>query len=149
MVKEYLTISTTGEQKGTKVLYIKPNPVNKRIDLEQTIQEVSVASNSMPAGNRIWVEAVAYQLAIIKEMRKMGLPVIEIKPIGDKRARLETVAMYIKQGLVRFPRKGCETLLEQLFGFGTEEHDDMVDALVYLILGMFSKKLGSAGMGKG
>lgn len=149
MVKEYLTISATGEQKGTKILYIKPNPVNKRIDLEQTINEVSVASNSMPLGNKIWVEAVAYQLAIIKEMRKMGLPILEIKPIGDKRARLETVAMYIKQGLVRFPRKGCEALLEQLFGFGIEEHDDMVDALVYLILGMFSKKQGSAGMGKG
>ena len=149
MAKEYLTITLTGEQKGTKILYIKPNPVNKRIDLEQTINEVSVAVSSMPAGNRIWVEAVAYQKAIIKEMRKMGLPILEITPIGDKRARLETVAMYIKQGLVRFPKKGCEALLEQLWGFGTEEHDDMVDALVYLILGMFGKRQGSVGMGKG
>lgn len=150
MAKEYLSLNIlTGEQKGTKILYIKPNPINKRIDLEQTINEVSVASASMPVGNKIWVEAVAYQKAIIKEMRKMGLPILEISPIGDKRARLETVAMYIKQGLVRFPRIGCEALLEQLFGFGTEEHDDMVDALVYLILGMFSKKQGSAGMGKG
>lgn len=150
VAKEYLTLNLqTGEQKGTKVLYIKPNPINKRIDLEQTVSEVSVATSAMPAGNRIYVEAVAYQLAIIKEMRKVGLPVVEIRPIGDKRARLETVAMYIKQGLVRFPRKGCEALLEQLFGFGTEEHDDMVDALVYLILGLFGKKTGSAGMGKG
>jgi len=149
MAKEYLTISLTGAQKGTKILYIKPNPVNKRIDLEQTIQEVSVATRSMPVGNRIYVEAVAYQLAIIKEMRKLGLPVIDIRPIGDKRARLETVAMYIKQGLVRFPQKGCEELIEQLLGFGSEEHDDLVDALVYLILGMFGRKQGSAGMGKG
>lgn len=149
MAKEYLTVGVDGNQKGTKILYIKPAPVNKRIDMEQTIAEVNVAHKSMPLGNRIYVEAVAYQKAIIKEMRKLGLPIIEVRPIGDKRARLETVAMYIKQGLVRFPQTGCEALLEQLIGFGTEEHDDLVDALVYLILGMFSRRQGSAGMGKG
>jgi hypothetical protein len=30
----------------------------------------------------------------------------------------------------------CEQLSTQLFGFGAEKHDDAVDALVYLILGV-------------
>jgi predicted phage terminase large subunit-like protein len=56
--------------------------------------------------------------------------------IKDKRARLRVAARYIKNGTVKFPRHGCEQLLTQLFGFGAEKHDDAVDALVYLILGV-------------
>jgi predicted phage terminase large subunit-like protein len=57
-------------------------------------------------------------------------------PIKDKRARLRVAARYIKNGTVKFPRRGCEQLLTQLLGFGSEKHDDAVDALVYLILGL-------------
>jgi hypothetical protein len=38
--------------------------------------------------------------------------------------------------VVKFPRHGCEQLITQLLGFGVEKHDDAVDALVYLILGL-------------
>jgi predicted phage terminase large subunit-like protein len=57
-------------------------------------------------------------------------------PIKDKRARLRVAARYIKNGTVKFPRSGCERLLTQLFGFGPEKHDDAVDALVWLIVGV-------------
>ena len=33
-----------------------------------------------------------------------------------------------------FPRRGAETLIAQLVGFGTERHDDLADALVILLL---------------
>jgi phage terminase large subunit-like protein len=39
-------------------------------------------------------------------------------------------------GIEKFPRHGCEQLLTQLLGFGVQKHDDAVDALVYLILGL-------------
>jgi hypothetical protein len=38
--------------------------------------------------------------------------------------------------VVKFPRAGCELLLTQLFGLGSEKHDDAVNALVYLILAL-------------
>jgi len=41
---------------------------------------------------------------------------------------------------VKFPEQGCEDLLMQLLGFGVESHDDLVDALVMLILGIFGKQ---------
>ena len=44
-------------------------------------------------------------------------------------------AWYIKNGTVKFPRTRCEQLLNQVLGFGSEKHDDLVDAQVYLILG--------------
>src|SRR5580704_15317844 len=53
-------------------------------------------------------------------------------PIKDKRARLRVAARYIKMGIVKFPRHGCDQLLTQLLGFGVEKHYDGVDALVYL-----------------
>jgi predicted phage terminase large subunit-like protein len=82
------------------------------------------------------VEAVAYQQAAIEEMERRAFAVTPMHPIKDKRARLRVAARYIKNGTVKFPRTGCEQLLTQLFGFGAEKHDDAVDALVYLILGL-------------
>jgi predicted phage terminase large subunit-like protein len=78
---------------------------------------------------------VAYQAAAIETMKRNAIPTIEMRPIADKRARLMVAAQFIKDGTVMFPRTGCEGLLNQLYGFGAEAHDDMVDALVYLILG--------------
>jgi predicted phage terminase large subunit-like protein len=66
-------------------------------------------------------------------------------PIKDKRARLRVAARYIKNGTVKFPRRGCEQLLTQLLGFGSEKHDDAVDALVYLILGLAGEGPRSSG----
>jgi predicted phage terminase large subunit-like protein len=149
VAREYKIITLEGEQSdGVKVVYIKPNPVNARLDLEQTIAHTQTVHKALPSGAKVFAESVAYQLAHIKELRKKGVPVKEMRPITDKRARLETVAMYIKQGLVKFPRKGCEDLIEQLLGFGAEEHDDLVDALVYLLLGLFQTKKSSIGFDK-
>lgn len=150
VAKEYEITDLEGNRSdGIKVIYIKPNPVNERLDLDKTITTAKIVNKSLPLGAKLYVEAVAYQQACTKKMKKDGLPVIEMRPISDKRARLETVAIYIKQGLVRFPKTGCEDLLEQLLGFGSEEHDDLVDAMVYLLLGLFGKKKTSAGAGRG
>lgn len=87
------------------------------------------------------VEDVQYQKAAIQEMERAMLAVVPMKPTHDKRSRLMVVAPYIKNGTVLFPRVGCEQLLAQLFNFGVEGHDDLVDALVYLILGLVEQVL--------
>jgi predicted phage terminase large subunit-like protein len=68
-------------------------------------------------------------------------PVVPMKPHGDKRARLQVVAPYIKNGTVLFPRSGCEELLGQIFNLGVESHDDLNDALVYLLQGLANQGL--------
>ena len=57
-------------------------------------------------------------------------------PIKDKHAHLRVAARYIKNGTVKFPRTGCKQLLTQLLEYGAEKHDDGVDAICYLILGV-------------
>ena len=83
-----------------------------------------------------FVEAVAYQQVAIEDLERRAFAVTPMHSIKDKRARLRVATQYIKNGIVKFPRTGCEHPLTQLFGFGSEKHDDAVDALVYLILGL-------------
>jgi predicted phage terminase large subunit-like protein len=71
------------------------------------------------------------------------LPVVPVKVGQDKRARLRAVATFIQNGTVLFPEKGCEDLLAQLLGFGVEDHDDLVDAFVLMVLGLSKQGFGS------
>lgn len=72
----------------------------------------------------------------MEELERRAFAVTPMHPIKDKRARLRVAARYIKNGTVKFPRHGCEQLITQLLGFGSEKHDDLVDALVWVILGV-------------
>jgi len=139
-------------EEGRDVLYILPHIVHKHIDLFQTIQEAKNVMSILPMGSRLFVEDVGYQQAAIKEMKRKGINAFGIRPITDKRARLETASVHIKTGAVKFPKEmneELEALFTEMLGFGIEDHDDLCDALVYLILGMFGKKQGSFGVGKG
>jgi predicted phage terminase large subunit-like protein len=78
-------------------------------------------------------------------MERRTFSVQAMHPIKDKRARLRVAGRYIKMGVVKRPRTGCEQLLTQLLGFGVEKHDDAVDALVYLILSLWVTLLRSKG----
>jgi hypothetical protein len=86
-------------------------------DTMDTLDNVRKSSNM---SSEFFVEAVAYQQAAIEEMERRAFSVQAMHPIKDKRARLRVAARYIKNGTVKFPRKGCEQLLTQLLGFGRE-----------------------------
>ncbi len=120
---------------GIPKIYIRPNPINARLSFHETIETTKAKAVANPF-SMFFVESVAYQKAAIEEMERALLPVIAMTAGSDKRARLRAVAVYIQNGTVVFPRNGCEDLIIQLLGFGVEEHDDLVDALVYLILGL-------------
>jgi predicted phage terminase large subunit-like protein len=115
-------------------LCITPGVVNRRMDFKQTVDVIHEIRNSSGA-HLFFVEAVGYQQAAIETLQRYGVAVTSMRPVADKTARLTVAASFIKDGTVRFPRRGCELILNQLYDFGSDNHDDMVDALVYLILG--------------
>lgn len=119
-------------------IYIIPNPVNERLSFHETIEQMKSIHIAMRlyAHPTFYIEDVAYQKAALQEAQRHMLAVEPMKAGSDKRSRLRTAATYIQNGTVLFPRKGCEDLITQLLGFGVEDHDDLVDALVYLILGL-------------
>ena len=117
------------------------NPYNEHVTFHNFLLKVGNIPGEIGGANIFFVEDVAYQKAAIQEMERALLPVLPMKPQGDKRARLQVVAPYIKNGTVLFPRSGCEQLLGQIFNLGVESHDDLNDALVYLLQGLVNHGL--------
>ncbi len=125
---------------GRPYIYILPNPFHKRCDL--SVLEIAMLAIQRSGGGHIfYVESAGYQLVALNDMERKGLAVQAMKPEGDKVARRKVAAKYIKSGLVRFPRQGCEDLISELINFGVEAHDDLNDACVYLILGLQNEGL--------
>lgn len=121
-------------------ILILPNPIKRRMDYHTTQQVAMNVADVMPHGTKFYIEDVGYQRAALQGLSRKGVAVYPMRPVTDKRARLETVAPFIKDGTVLFPEQGCEDLIQSLINFGIEEHDDDVDALVYLLMGLVNKR---------
>ena len=126
---------------GKPKIYIMPNPVNERLSGFETTERARSVSRALGDGKvltQFWVEDVAYQAMQIEAMQRAGLPVTGVKVSTDKRARLMTIASYVQNGTVLFPKKGCEDLILQLVGFGVERFDDLADAFILCVQGLLS-----------
>lgn len=77
----------------------------------------------------ILVENVAYQLALIQQLRKQGLPVREYKPVKDKVSRATTAAVMYEGGQVYHPKRTAwlQEWEDELLVFPKGAHDDQVD----------------------
>jgi predicted phage terminase large subunit-like protein len=75
------------------------------------------------------IESVAYQLALIQQLRKKGLPIREYKPVKDKVSRASTAAVYYESGKVFHPKQAMwlPEWEEELLMFPLGAHDDQVD----------------------
>lgn len=129
-----------GVVSGRPIIYVMPNPVNERLSGFETTERARSVSRALGNGTLtpFWVENVAYQAMQIEAMVNAGIPATGIKVSTDKRARLMTVASYIQNGTVLFPKEGCEDLILQLVGFGIEAHDDLCDGFILLVQGLMS-----------
>ena len=128
----------TTRRDGLPKIYIMTNPVNERLSLHETIKRLEEVYNSMRsvAMPTFYMEDVGYQRAAIEEAQRHGLPAVPMRVGSDKRSRLRAAAIFIQNGTVVFPKKGAEDLIAQLCGFGIEEHDDLADAFVHLVMGI-------------
>jgi len=116
-------------------IYILPNPIVKKINFPDQVELMKNFKNTqMPRSqDTLFVESVAYQEALPQMLELHGIKAESVKPKGDKRTRLSLTSTSIKSGVIKFPRQGCEELIEQLVGFGVEKHDDIADAFSLLI----------------
>ncbi len=127
--------SVVGKGKSAKI-YIHPFPTNKRIRMPDLIEEVKVMFFSLKdlAPVEIVVEEAGQQAGLIQSMEREGLPVRGLTTGGrDKRERLSSASYQIKNGKVRFPKKGAEELINQILYFGSEKYDDLADSFSQLV----------------
>lgn len=84
----------------------------------------------------VGIESVAFQLSIVQEARRAGLPVRELRPDRDKVSRALTAAARMEGGAVYFPATApyLGDLEAELLHFPAGRHDDMVDTLSYAIV---------------
>lgn len=127
---------------GKPKIYIGKRITNAHLSMPETVDACIALSMAKP-GLRFFVEQVGYQAAAVEDMKRKWLSVDPLVPIKDKRARLEAVASYVRDGTIEFPDdEVADDLIIQLTHFGTEEHDDLVDAFAYLILGLLRSSIG-------
>lgn len=71
--------------------------------------------------------------------------VTEVTPIGDKEQRAQSIAARMAMGYVHFPKDKPWTspAVEQLMSFPNGKHDDFVDTLAYIGLGLRNMVPGS------
>ncbi len=127
------------------VIYISPIYFNGRIlfpDILKKIKEISLKLQSDGRATA-YIETVQAQSYVFQELLHQGYPVAEFNPKGSKAERLASISPLIQNGQVRF-HKSCEEIINQIVNFGLEDHDDLCDALVTLIIEL-TKIMGHGG----
>jgi predicted phage terminase large subunit-like protein len=117
-------------------IYIAPKPVNERLNFPAQLERAKAISSvyGKPTKAKLFIEDNAYQRALPEMLQKDGYPAVGVTAQGDKRSRIALMSPLIKDGIVIFPETGCEELIAQLTGFGSELYDDLADALSLLVL---------------
>lgn len=117
-------------------MYVLSYPINEKLLFPDQVKRISSFSVSLGGGMpvRTFIEGVGYQLAIVQQLESIGIPAESVPVHGDKSERLTLVSPLIRDGKILFPREGCEDLIRQLTGFGSEKHDDLMDALTLVAL---------------
>jgi predicted phage terminase large subunit-like protein len=87
---------------------------------------------------RLWtviVEDVAYQKSIIQRLRRKGVPVTTFKPMVDKVARTQSIAVYFAAGNFFFDDRiaSYADYKKETTGFPNATNDDYVDATTILL----------------
>ncbi|MEI6420062.1 MAG: hypothetical protein WCO30_00370 [bacterium] len=123
---------------GSKTFfYIKPKIINKRLlfgDIIKLIETEVAQHQEMRLVVKVIVEEVGAQGYILQQLKDKGIIAIGYRPhTADKAERLTAITPYIQDGRILFPTSGVGILKNQIFGFGHERHDDLVDSLTMLI----------------
>jgi predicted phage terminase large subunit-like protein len=81
----------------------------------------------------VWIEKVGFQLAIIQEARRAGIPVRELEADRDKVARALPATAALEGGQLLLPRTApwLDELTSELLAFPNGAHDDQVDCISY------------------
>lgn len=115
---------------GTQSKFYEIETVSGHWDFEKQINKLDEL-NKRYRPHGIAIESVQYQKALYQVAVKLGLPVFEMKPDGDKIRRLNAVSHFMTQGRVFV---NSEKLRDQMLRFrGRGERNDLVDAFVHAL----------------
>lgn len=114
--------------------YVLKDFVHKRVDFNETCDVIIHMNKSLRVyGENITfaIETIAYQQALVQAIRmksKDHIDLVECHSSLSKETRLRIVKPIFSNKQIFFPRMGAEVIVREITGFGTERHDDLVDA---------------------
>ncbi|MGH7157243.1 MAG: hypothetical protein ACREGG_04000 [Candidatus Saccharimonadales bacterium] len=130
-------IHVFGFEPEKRKYYIDKQFINKRLSHLQTLEMIDGLYRSLELDAdeherkpRALIEEVAYQTAVLEQLKDRDLEAVGIKIHSDKRARLQLASPLFELGMVYFPKdRSIEPMVQQLVGFGVEKYDDLADAI--------------------
>ena len=119
---------------GKYHVYIDRNPTNKRFNFRETIDFLMDFKRVYPK-THLFIEGTSYQQSLTQQLLHEGIDAHDAQ-VGNlnKQERLAIAAHWIRRGQIHFPKDGATDLINQIVNFGTESHDDLMDAFTLLIL---------------
>lgn len=127
---DYTVFATFGLTPGGITLVL--DVVRDRIEGPDIVPRLrKVARVWSPCG--VWIEQSGFQLSVVQEARRVGLPVRALVPHKDKVARALPLTAALEGGRMLFRRSASwyRALESEVLAFPVGAHDDMVDTLAY------------------
>ena len=129
---DYTVVGAFGVTKDRQLLVLDIDRARREgPDIVPAMQRM-VDRYDLPA---IWVEKVGFQLSLIQQARRQGLPVRELVPDRDKVARAMPATAALEGGRVLLPSSApwVRDFVDEVLSFPIGTHDDQVDVLSYAV----------------
>lgn len=102
-----------------------------------TLRDMAFKAVERHKPNTVIIEKKASGQSLIQEFTKAGVPVQEYMPDRDKVSRAHSVTGLLAQHRVWLPKRSWyQMTMDEVAAFPNGEHDDIVDALVMLLIYM-------------
>jgi len=125
-------------------LYVLPEIVHARMSFPKTCEQIQYLDLKLNSKYKLnpefIIENVAYQDAVVQHFDKTSIDVEGVRPLGDKRERLNLAATALSDKRVFFPHEAGDKLIQELVHFGSEKHDDLADAFSLVTLEVMVNK---------
>jgi len=135
-----ITIAKVYHKEDRNYVYILPNPINKQMTSDQTLDllnelDVSLGKN---VKKRFYIEGGGTQTSTIDLMKKYSkLDIVDVGISGlNKKERMYLAGFKLAKKEVFFARSGNEKLVNQIYYIGHDEKDDLADSFSTLIRGL-------------
>ena len=122
------SVGTVWHVQGNKFFLL--DLIRGHYDYPELKRAVLIAKNRWPSSHML-VEDKGSGTSLIQDLRRDGVPVISIKPEGDKVSRLFANQAQFESGSVWFPQDAdwMPDLVSELMAFPSVRHDDQVDSI--------------------